>query len=175
MEADNFFWLDLVQRQFEAWSKRTGGSALELHLYGLRARHAADQDDETVLAGLRPLVCRVWPELTGRELFAHVLRNPSTHSAFSPGVVAHLPTVSTELPNLMLAGDFVQSPHRALYMERATMTGLEAAHRVVTRLGLSSSDLPVPLGPHPDARSVRALKPLTRAALRWLPPIGLRG
>ncbi len=171
MEADNFFWLDLVQRQFKAWAKRTGGSALELHLYGLRARHAADQDDETVLAGLRPLVCRVWPELTGRELFAHVLRNPSTHSAFSPGVVTRLPTVSTELPNLMLAGDFVQSQHPALDLERATMTGLEAARRVVARLGLRASDLPAPLGPHPDARSMRVLKPLTRAALRWLPPI----
>jgi carotenoid phi-ring synthase / carotenoid chi-ring synthase len=171
MEADNFFWLDRFQRRFSAWSEATGGSALELHLYGDRARRAVTETDGAVLGRVRALVQRVWPELTGREVFAHVLRNPATHSAFSPGMTARLPTVSTRVPNLMLAGDFVQPPHVALYLERATMTGLDAARRVVARLGLESADLPTPLAPHPDARSMRVLKPLTRAALRWLPPL----
>jgi isorenieratene synthase len=169
MAADNFFWLDRFQHRFVTWFERTGGSALELHLYGARARSAAGRDDEAVLLDLRALVCRVWPELTGREVFAHVLRNPSTHSAFAPGSGAAPPTVLTRLPNVMLAGDFVVPPHPALYLERATMTGLDAARHVVTRLGLDEADLPTPLPPHPESRSVRALKPLTRALCRLVP------
>ncbi len=152
----------------------TGGSALELHLYGARARRAAAEADDPVLERVRSLVSRVWPELTGREVFAHVLRNAATHSAFSPGNTAQLPTVSTRIPRLMLAGDFVRAPHAALYLERATMTGLEAARQVTAELGLDSAALPTPLAPHPAARSMRALKPLTRLAVRLLPPLSAR-
>ncbi len=136
MEADNFFWLDRFQRRFTDWSTVTGGSALELHLYGARARRAAAEADGAVLDRVRVLVSRVWPELTGREVFAHVQRNAPTHSAFAPGSTARLPTVSTRVPKLMLAGDFVRAPHAALYLERATMTGLEAARQVTVELGL---------------------------------------
>jgi hypothetical protein len=82
-----------------------------------------------------------------------------------------LPAVTTRLPNVVLAGDFVQSQYPARYLERATMTGLEAARRVVTRLELDVTGLAVPLPPYPDAFSMRALKPMTRALRRFLPPL----
>lgn len=167
--------MDRFQRRFADWSKATGGSALELHLYGARARRAATEADGPVLDRVRALVSRVWPELTGREVFAHVQRNAPTHSAFAPGRTARLPPVSTRIPKLVLAGDFVQAPHPALYLERATMTGLEAARQVALQLGLESAGLPTPLAPHPAARSMRALKPLTRWAVRLLPPLTARG
>ncbi len=174
LPGDNFFWLDRVQRRFAAWARRTGGSVLELHLYGSRARRAVAQDDAAVLAPLRALVCRAWPELTGREVHAHVLRNPPTHSGLAPGSAARAPAVTTRIPRLFLAGDFVASRFPALYLERATMTGLEAAHHVAARLRLDSNALPPILPPHRAARSVRALKPATRLALRFFPSLTKR-
>lgn len=169
LPGDNFFWLDRVQQRFAAWALRTGGSALELHLYGSRARHAVNEADAVVLEPLRALVTRVWPELTGREVHAHVLRNPASHTGLAPGSTAHAPRVSTRHPRLFLAGDFVAPRYPALYLERATMTGLEAAHRAADLLELAAP--PPILPPHAEARSVRALKPVTRLALRFFPPI----
>ena len=170
LPGDNFFWLDRVQRRFATWARRTGGSVLELHLYGSRARRAVEQDDSVVLQPLRALVCRVWPELTGREVHAHVLRNPATHTGLAPGSTARAPCVSTRVPQLFLAGDFVAPRYPALYLERATMTGLEAAHHVIALLGLDRRAPPI-VPPHGVARSVRVLKPALRRALRFLPPL----
>ena len=31
---DNFFWLDRIMEPYLSWSKASGGSAIEVHIYG---------------------------------------------------------------------------------------------------------------------------------------------
>lgn len=158
--ADNFFWLDRLQRPFRAWRSATGGSVLECHLYGSRAAKALVTDDAEVLASVRAAVEAGWPELKGSLAHAHVHRNPATHVAFTPGTLGRLPRVETALPNVTLAGDFIETPWPTLYLERACLTGLLAAKRVGAHLSLRA--MPEPLRPFEAASSIRAARPFLR-------------
>lgn len=172
--VDNFFWLDRLQRPFVAWREGTGGSVLECHLYGARGAHAAALTDAAVVEAVGAAVESGWPELAGQRVFAHVQRNPPTHVAFTPGTMAHLPTVQTPLPRVALAGDFVKTPWPTLYLERACLTGLLAARHVATPLGLEA--LPEPLHPFPASKTVAAARPVLRALRKrgWLPRLDAR-
>lgn len=159
--ADNFFWLDRLQRPFRAWRQATGGSVLECHLYGSRARNALGQSDEQVIASARAAAEDAWPELAGRCVHGHVQRNAATHVAFTPGTMTRLPGVETPLSHVALAGDFVATPWPTLYLERACLTGLIAARTLGSRLALAAIDEPI--RPFPAAASVARARPVLRA------------
>jgi carotenoid phi-ring synthase / carotenoid chi-ring synthase len=161
--VDNFFWLDRLQRPFRAWRSATGGAVLECHLYGSRAAQALVTGDAVVLESVMGAVEAGWPELSGSLAHGHVLRNPATHVAFTPGTLGRLPHVETSLPHIALAGDFIQTPWPTLYLERACLTGLLAARQLGRHLALRA--MPDPLPPFAAARSVRALRPLLRSLL----------
>lgn len=156
--ADNFFWLDRLQRPFRAWRSATGGAVLECHLYGSRAATALVTADEDVVRSVMELASAGWPEVRGSLVHGHVQRNPATHVAFTPGTMGRLPHVETVLPRVTLAGDFVHTPWPTLYLERAALTGLLAARHLGQRLSLRAmSD---PLRPWPAAVTVRLLRAL---------------
>jgi isorenieratene synthase len=158
--VDNFFWLDRLQRPFRAWREQTGGSVLECHLYGSRAARALTAPDAEVLASVNDAVSAGWPELKGSLAYGHVQRNPATHVAFVPGALGKLPRVETSLPQVTLAGDFVQTPWPTLYLERACLTGLLAARHLGARLSLRP--MPEPLKPFAAGRSVQTFRSLVR-------------
>ncbi|NJN98307.1 MAG: hypothetical protein HC875_31570, partial [Anaerolineales bacterium] len=54
--------------------------------------------------------------------------------------------IETPWPNLFACGDWVYHPAPALYLERATTTGIAAANTVLSSLGQE----PWPLLPHPQ-------------------------
>lgn len=154
--VDNFFWLEQLQRPFRAWHTATGGAVLEGHLYGSRAANALNRADQEVIADVLAAAEKGWPELRGSLVHAHVHRNEPTHVAFTPGAMSKLPTMETPLQNVVLAGDFVQTPWPTLYLERACLTGLLAARR----LGAKTEE---PLRPFDAAPSVARARPLLRA------------
>lgn len=160
--VDNFFWLDRLQRPFRAWREQTGGSVLECHLYGSRAARALTLGDDEVLASVKEAVAAGWPELAGSFAHGHVQRNPATHVAFIPGMMAKLPRVETEQPRVALAGDFVQTPWPTLYLERACLTGLLAARHLGAQLALRP--MPEPVKPFAAGRSVQTFRSLVRRA-----------
>ncbi len=124
---DNFFWLHRFNRDFKAWHTATGGSALEAHIYG--SPEALREPDAVLLARALLDLQRVWPELRGKLITQSVRRNPATHTLFSTeGEQLH---VETPWEGLTACGDWVQYPHSSLYMERAVVTGIAAANRVL--------------------------------------------
>lgn len=171
LDADAFFWLDDIHATFASWRLDTGGSVLELHLYGERADWAARAGDEEVLSSVCDAVERAWPEVRGSLVHGHVERNDATHVAFGPGVMSRLPPATTGCPRLALAGDWLASATPALYLERACVTALEAAHHVAPSLGIGRDRLPEILPPHPPATNVAQ----TRRLLRKLRDRGLLG
>ncbi len=126
---DNYFWLHRFQKLFQDWHAVTGGSAAECHIYG--PPEALAEPDAVLLArGVLDLQ-RVWPDLRGRLIGQSIRRNPATHSLFSVGTSdVHL-GVETPWSGLLACGDWVRYPHGALYMERATVTGIAAANAIL--------------------------------------------
>ncbi len=161
---DNFFWLHRLQPAYMNWSRETGGSALEMHVYGPPEFLA--QPDAALLARVLMDTYRAFPELRGTLLHSALLRNEAAHTLFEVGEPEEHLAIETPWPNLFACGDWVYHPAPALYLERATTTGIAAANAILSDLGLETW----PILPHPEpewfaAKMERGLRRLRHAML----------
>lgn len=131
---DNFFWLNRLQPAYMDWSRETGGSALEMHVYGPPEFLA--QPDAALLARVIVDAGRAFPELRGNILHSELLRNEATHTLFAVFPPGRHPGIVTPWPNLFICGDWVYHPAPALYLERAATTGIAAANALLASLNL---------------------------------------
>lgn len=139
---DNFFWLHRFQTEFAVWHAATGGSAIEAHVYG--PPEVIDQPDAALIAQMITDVYRAWPELKG-HLIHHVLRrNAATHTLFKIGTSDDRLGTRTPWPGIAACGDWIRHPTPALFLERACVTGIDAANAVLEALAKE----PWPLIPH---------------------------
>jgi isorenieratene synthase len=162
---DNFFWLDRLQTAYAEWSRATGGSAIEMHIYGPPDLLA--QPDASLLARVLIDTYRAFPELRGKLLHSLLLRNEASHTLFSVGEPGQHLGIETPWPGLFACGDWVYHPAPALYLERATTTGIAAANAVLSGLGQE----PWPILPHPEpewlaGKMERGLRRLRLAMLK---------
>lgn len=162
---DNFFWLDRLQTAYAEWGRATGGSAVEMHIYGPPELLA--QPDASLLAHVLIDTYRAFPELRGKLLHSVLQRNEATHTLFNVGEPGEHLGVETPWPGLFVCGDWVYHPAPALYLERATVTGIAAANAVLAGLGLDRW----PILPHPQpewlaGKIEQALKRLRQEMLR---------
>lgn len=142
--VDNFFWLDRLQKSYQEWARETGGSAIEVHIYGPPELLA--QPDALLLARVLQDIHRAFPELRGRNLKINLQRNEATHTLFSVGEPGQHLGVATPWAGLYACGDWVYHPTPALYLERAVTTALAAANEILATHAL----VPFPILPHPD-------------------------
>lgn len=136
---DNFFWLDQLQPAYQEWSAATGGSAVEMHIYG--PPEVLAQPDAALLALAVTDIGRAFPELHAELLHAVLLRNDATHTLFQIGEPDEHLAVETPWPDLFACGDWVYHPAPALYLERATVTGIAAANAALVGCGLEQWSL----------------------------------
>ncbi|MEE6259155.1 FAD-dependent oxidoreductase [Plantactinospora sonchi] len=113
------------------WAAHTGGSVLELHAYacpdGVPAPELAER--------MRRELAGLWPEvatLPVRDLRARVERQAP---AFRPGDHAERPGVVTDADGLWLAGDGIGTDVPSALLERAAVTGIQAANQILRRVG----------------------------------------
>jgi isorenieratene synthase len=132
--VDNFFWLDQLQPASHERSQATGGSAVEMHIYG--PPEVLAQPDAALLAQAVADIGRAFPELRSQLLHAVLLRNDATHTLFQVGEPAEHLAVETPWPGLFACGDWVYHSAPALYLERATVTGIAAANAALAGCGL---------------------------------------
>jgi isorenieratene synthase len=163
---DNFFWLNRLQPVYMEWSRQTGGSALEMHVYG--PPEFINQPDAALLAQVIVDTYRAFPELRGCLLRSVLRRNEATHTLFSLGSPGHHLGIETPWPNLFACGDWVYHPAPALYLERAATTGIAAANALLTCLHME----PWPLLPHPEpewlaGKIAQGLRWIRHAMSRW--------
>ena len=130
----NYFWLDRLYNPFRRWARETQGSALEVHVYGPPETLA--QPDAVLLAQAIKDVQQAWPELQGHRIGQHLQRNPETHTLPAVGPKEKYLGIETPWQNLFCAGDWVRHPAPAFFLERACLTGIEAANAVLTARGL---------------------------------------
>jgi len=117
-----------------SWSARTGGAVVELHAYACPEGVPAPE-----LAGrMRAELAGLWPEVAGlpiRDLQARVERRAP---AFRPGDHADRPGVATDADGLWLAGDGIGTDVPSALLERAAVTGIQAANHILRRVGLGA-------------------------------------
>jgi isorenieratene synthase len=140
---DNFFWLDRIYEPYLRWSKATGGSAIEAHIYGPPKLLA--EPDAALLARAISDITAAFPELRGHKLHQTLQRNPAAHTLFGVGPADRHPGIHTPWPGLYCCGDWVRHPNPSLFLERAAVTAIAAANAVLQRRGLPEW----PLLPHP--------------------------
>lgn len=163
---DNFFWLDRIQPEFRAWAAATGGSAIEVQIYGPPSL-LLDTPMPTLLDWVVADVEKAYPEVKGSLLQRAGWVNPPRHTLFSIGPPSQHLGVQTPWPGLVACGDWVRHPAPVLFLERATTTALDAANAILTARGLA----PWPIAPaaEPEALAqaiqggIRALRRARRA------------
>lgn len=145
----NFFWLDKIYNQYRRWGRETGGSAIEIHIYGPPGTLALP--DAVLITQVLQEVNSLWPELRGARLGQHLQRNPETHTLPAVGPAEKHIGIVTPWPGLFCAGDWVRHPSPSFFLERATVTGICAANQVLTLLGQDEWALVENLPPEPFA------------------------
>jgi carotenoid phi-ring synthase / carotenoid chi-ring synthase len=153
--VDNFFWLHHFQPAYREWAAATGGSALEMHIYG--PPEVLAQPDEVLLAHAIRDANQAFPQ-AGAILHSELIRNPATHTIFGVAEAPKHLGVATPWNNLYACGDWVAHPSQSMYLERATTTGIAAANAVLAARTLE----PWPIQAYPPP------EPLAQAIARWI-------
>ncbi len=166
--VDNFFWLHRIQNRFKEWHHQTGGAALEAHIYG--PPQLLTEPDESLLARARSDFGRIYPALQSKVIHQTIQRNPATHTLFAVGNMAQHLGVRTPWPGLLCCGDWVRHTTPALFLERACVTGIEAANAALATLDQPQFELVPHKKPELLARAVAAYVRMMRTNLRGTGP-----
>jgi len=129
----NFFWLDKIYDSYRNWHNETGGSCIEVHVYGPEG--VLKQSDTVLLTNVLTDFYRAFPELKGHLIKPHIQRNAATHTLPALGARGTHLGIETPWENLFCAGDWVRHETPAFFLERACVTGIEAANRVLCLTG----------------------------------------
>ncbi|OBB74266.1 FAD-dependent oxidoreductase [Mycobacterium sp. 852014-52144_SCH5372336] len=132
---DNVSVLDRYEREAATWSRRTGGSVVELHAY------AVTDGKDDVLERLPVRMAELYPETADAKIVGERVLCRQDCPRFAPGDFERRPTVSTPQPGLALAGDGIRIDLPVALMERAATTGWSAANLLLKRFGLTGHDL----------------------------------
>ncbi|MCC7118600.1 MAG: FAD-dependent oxidoreductase [Anaerolineales bacterium] len=146
----NFFWLDQIYDAYKRWSAETGGSCIEVHIYG--PPEVLAQADALLITNVLTDIYRAYPKLKGRCIAPHLQRNADTHTLPALGARGTHLGIETPWPNLYCAGDWVRHEAPAFFLERACVTGLIAANKILESAGLE----PWEVKPYPPSEPLAA-------------------
>jgi len=125
-------FIDRIDPEAAAWSREHSGSVVELHCYSVPDDMADDAVRDSLVAGMH----HFFPSYAGAVIEHEHLQLRRDFTAFHVGMGAHRPGVETELPGLLLAGDWVKLPCPAMLMEAAHTSGRMAANAIARAAGL---------------------------------------
>jgi carotenoid phi-ring synthase / carotenoid chi-ring synthase len=151
----NFFWLDKIYESYRKWHNETGGSCIEVHVYG--PEDVLKQSDAVLLTNVLTDFYRAFPELKGHLIKPVIQRNAATHTLPALGARGTHLGIETPWENLFCAGDWVRHETPAFFLERACVTGIEAANRVLALCGKEVFDLQNYPPPEPLAAWIESL------------------
>jgi isorenieratene synthase len=151
----NFFWLHKIYTPYRKWHDETGGSCIEVHVYG--PEDVLKQTDAVLITNMLTDFYRAFPELKGHLIKPHLQRNAATHTLPALGARGTHLGIETPWQNLFCAGDWVRHETPAFFLERACVTGLEAANRVLALAGQDVFEIQSYPPPEPLAAWIEAL------------------
>jgi isorenieratene synthase len=151
----NFFWLEKIYPPYKKWNEETGGSCIEVHVYGPQTVLA--QPDAILITNVVTDLYRAFPELKGHLIAPYLQRNAVTHTLPALGARGTHLGIETPWKNLFCAGDWVRHETPAFFLERACVTGMEAANRVLSAHSMNAFDIKSPPPPEPMAAWIESL------------------
>lgn len=151
----NFFWLDRIYETYRAWSVETGGSCIEVHVYGPDS--VLKQPDAALLANIITDLYSAHPELKGHIIGKSLQRNAAAHTLPALGARGTHLGIETPWPNFFCAGDWVRHEAPAFFLERACVTGLIAANHVLRLCGAEEFEVKPYPPPEPLAAWIESL------------------
>lgn len=127
--------LERYEREAADWSRRTGGSVVELHSY------AVTGDPADVCKRLPARLHELYPETSAATVVGERVLCRQDCPRFAPGDFARRPGVATPYDGLVLAGDGIRIDLPVALMERAATTGWSAANLLLARFGIAGHEL----------------------------------
>jgi isorenieratene synthase len=158
---DTYFRLSSYQDEFAAFRESTGGEVLELHAY-LASRELCSAGKAIARALVEGELYRAWPELRGEIVHMAFGFNERTFDKQGVGHARFQPRMRTAIPNLVLCGSWIKIDEAVHDMEKAVVTGLQAANHLLEQRGRA----PFPVLP---LRRRSALQRLAAVLLPALP------
>jgi len=126
-----------------------------VHVYG--PEQVLQQSDAILLTNVLTDFYRAFPELKGHLIKPNIQRNGATHTLPSLGARGTHLGIETSWQNLFCAGDWVRHETPAFFLERACVTGIESANRVLSLSGKETFELQVFPPPEPLAAWIEML------------------
>jgi protoporphyrinogen oxidase len=151
----NFFWLHRIYDSYRKWHAETGGSCIEVHVYG--PDDVLAQSDAVLITNVLTDFYRAFPELKGHLIKPHLQRNAATHTLPALGSRGTHLGVETPWENFFCAGDWVWLQNPSFFLERACVTGFEAANRVLALAGKEPFEMQSYPPPEPLAAWIESL------------------
>jgi len=111
-------------------------------------------------------VQQAFPAVRGHRVGQHWQRNAEVHTLPEVGTKDVWLGTVTPWKNLFCAGDWVRHPAPAFFLERACLTGVEAANAVLESLGMTKFALIEYLPPEPFVAWIEKLMKRGRAKRR---------
>jgi carotenoid phi-ring synthase / carotenoid chi-ring synthase len=125
---DNFFWLHKLYDDFSQWHVATGGSAIEVHIYG--TEELMNQTDNHLRILAVNDVQHAFPKLKGHLIHSAIRRNIRTHTLFRVPTADSI-HVDTPWAGIYACGDWIGHPTPSMWMERSTVTAIAAANHIL--------------------------------------------
>jgi uncharacterized protein with NAD-binding domain and iron-sulfur cluster len=149
------------------------GTVVEADYY--HANQLLALDDDQVLRQVQQDLAGCIPAFGEAKIVDHaVVRIPQGVTHFAPGSYRYLLPATTSFENLFMAGDWIVTGHGSWSQEKAYVTGLEAANRVITALGQGQPAEILPVIPdEPHIQVMRAVNRFVRQGLQGLPSFWL--
>jgi uncharacterized protein with NAD-binding domain and iron-sulfur cluster len=150
------------------------GSVIEADFY--HANQLLPLDDEQIIAKVHQDLATCVPQFRQAKVIdSSVVRLPKAVTHFSPGSYQSMLLGKTSLANLFMSGDWIITRHGSWSQEKAYVTGLEAANRVIEQLGVGTPAQII--GVEPDEPHIEFARTANRALRQWtsqvLPPLWL--
>ncbi len=127
-----------MEKESTEWSEKNKGGIFELHSYAL-PNHL--DTEEKIREQLLNEFFHFMPELKDLNIVHSYFQHKQDFAAFHVGLHANRPTITTEIPNLYLAGDWVKMDNCTMLMEAAYTSGAIAANEIFTKEGLTENKL----------------------------------
>ena len=126
-----------------------------MHVYG--PQKVLAQPDAVLIANVITDFYRAFPELKGHLIAPYLQRNAATHTLPEIGERGTHLGIETPWENLFCAGDWVRHETPAFFLERACVTGMEAANRVLIARSMEAWDIKSSPPPEPMAAWIESL------------------
>lgn len=160
-----FFDLNALHDEY----KNESGSVIEVDFY--HANQFLPLDDRQIVSVVQRDLATCIPAFQEAKVIdSSVLRLPRAVTHFAPGSYQYMLPVGTSIDNVFMSGDWIVTRHGSWSQEKAYVTGLEAANRVISLCGRGTKAQILPVeADEPHIQAARSLNQTIRSWGRGLP------